>query len=516
MPPRFQTAGPLAPDVSQGYGAAQQYSQDMAQLLGQQQLLARIYEEGTARAQQAAQFGASQEEQRRQFDTTVAQRAREFDLGYGQQERQFGAQLGQRRFEFGAGQQFQADRDRFLAAQQAQRDVFGAAAQERRDVFGAAQQQARDVFGAQRGMAELGAQQQFQMGRDVFGAQQQQARDVFGAEQAARQQQERFQLQAQLQQTELTQAEQLRLQRLQAGIAHVRGDQTLDDPTREQLIRQMMLGPLGVNELQMRQSAAQVRHLEQQDQLLEQQANRQVQLMQRQMDALNPDNFPNRVVRRRDPATGLRQEYWLDVNGNIHPFESPRGAGAGAGTGGGGGGGRQDLTFQQYTSMRTVAEQSLPIGLRFTNARGNAQELTADQIAQRERLIQQDVARQLAGFRANLPAPPPRAEPQNPFPEGDVFAMTDLQHRRVAEFRAYGRAAMLNPQLPQGQREYLVGISGQNEQLLSRFGGVEDMPEPARLTYERNVRELRTRLPHVGQYRGLDYGVLGMGARRGQ
>jgi hypothetical protein len=464
---RYQQAAPFAPEAQIASGAAEVYSRNLPQLLAQQQAYLRLMEEGTARQQQQAQFDAQLGQQDRQFGANYGLRVREQD----QQDRQFGASLGQRAYEFGAGQDFQAARDLFQAGTQERRDVFGAQQQQARDVFGAGQQQQRDVFQAQQEFGRQGAAQQFAAQRDQYAAQV-----------AAQQQQQRFQLQAELQATELTQAEQMRMQRLQHARTAVQADVDAGRLTPEEGADLVTQINTGLNPLQNRQAAAQVRHQEAQDRLLQEQANRQIQLMQRQMDALNPDNFPNRVVQRWNPETGQDDEYWLDATGNIHPFERPRvqaGAGQGQRQGAGQGGGRggaREMTFEQYNAARTALEQDTA---RFPALPADASET---QRAEREAAVQQAVQQRVAGWRANLPPEPVQPTPVQMHQQA-LARLDELRDRILPPVGPSG-GRQGHPALPPGRAGELNQMLQRARGILQQYRRVEAMPRDVRRQYQ--------------------------------
>jgi len=515
MAPRFQTAGPVAPEVSSAYGAAQQWSQDYPQIAAQQRQLAAAYEEATARMQQAAQFGASQQQQEDQFRATLANREQEFGVSTAQQERQFGAQMGQRQYEFGAGQNFQRDRDVFQAQQeearfgagqqfQAQRDIFGAQQQQARDVFGAQQQQGRDVFQAQRSAAEMGQQQQFQGQRDQFAA---------GA--AQQQQQERFQLQAQLQQAELSQAETMRMQRLQQAADHVNNDQSLAPEERANLLTQIYTG---LNPYQNRQAQAQMLHQQNAERLAREQFEFQQQqfsqtfelqtnLEQRRMDALNPANFPSRILTQRNPLTRQNEQFWMDNSGNIHNFEwarQPTGQGAGAGgtrsgsggSGGSGGGRAPAYTLEQTQTLRRDVEAGL-------SAEAGWGSLTTPERESRIRDRMQWWVGQQRMVNDTLNPPAPEQQQQRPFNPTSIESMSTRQRTAMNQFNDWGNqlavARGLDPRYPArltpGQGEHLRDLLGFVQSVLPQYGTEERMPDGVRDRFEAAVEQLNARIP---------------------
>lgn len=506
MPIRYAPAAPVAPSVSQAYGAAQQWSQDQQLLQQQQMALARMYEEETARQQQAAQFGLGFQEQQRQFDVGQAERVREFDV-----------EAARRAYEFDTGFERQAQRDQYLAAQelarqqagqqfQAQRDVFGAGQQERRDVFQAQQeagrfgaglmaQERRDVFGAQQRGAEQQAQQQFQMGRDVLGFEQQAARDQFLAQRQQDEMQERFRLQAELQQTELTQAEQMRMQRLQAAVAHVSSDPSLNDGQRADLITQIRTG---LDPLQQRQAAAQIRRQDAEEQRLNTVAARQSELMQAEA-AYNASTAQQRVQNVRLPDGRRISVLDMGPGRGMHVIDESglggaRAAGAGAGSAGAGaGGGRAQqipLGGGSGTSgtgggglstiqLRQQVVESMQNRPGWANLSQGEQE-----VAIREQINWWIDQNRLDNERLNAPREQVQPSRQQRFQQAqEQFARWDNALRLPAASPA-----------DMAQRQQLAGMVREGHALLARYLSTERMPPEASERYEQIVETLGTLL----------------------
>lgn len=204
----------------------------------------------------------------RQFQQTGEQGAYEFERRSAQQDEQFRREEERRAFEFEENRR-PSDRDR---------------------------------FDADRRMAEMRAAQEFQA-------------QEMGA---------RFNLEAQLQQQQLTQAEKMRLQRMQQAVSAVQADLDAGKIDAEIANDAMMQLRTGISPLQIRQANENALRTRQQQQLLYAQTIQEMQLTQMKAD-FDAKTFQERVGTYTDPETGQKLRFYQSQQGK-YEFLPDKGA----------------------------------------------------------------------------------------------------------------------------------------------------------------------------------------------
>lgn len=202
MPISYEAPEPFLPAVSYGYGETVQNNEDAARLQQQRQFNAQQQMRAAEMAQQHLQFGTQ---------LAATQQARNAELN--QNDRQF------------AAQQHARNNESILSAQVAARGRGGDGGQG--DI--------QDAINHRDDSANRNYQ---------FAAAQGDAGNRFSAEQvqAKTELENRFRLQAELQQTELTQQENMRLQRMKNAVGEVASDSTLSAEEKADFITQLKTG----------------------------------------------------------------------------------------------------------------------------------------------------------------------------------------------------------------------------------------------------------------------------------
>lgn len=187
------------------------------------------------------------------------------------------------------------------AAIQAQREAAA-------NIYAQQQEQQRGLITSQ-----LAAQQQIgQERQQVIGGQLQSALSAQGAQQQAGLQAQHFDLQAQFNQIQLTQSEQMRMQRLRNGIDAVKNHPGLSPDEKQNLIMQMQTG---LNPLEQRQQQANILHTQIQTQGQAQQNEQQATLFNQRQNFL-ARGLQGNLQTIEDPSTGVRQLFFMNADGN--------------------------------------------------------------------------------------------------------------------------------------------------------------------------------------------------------
>lgn len=195
------------------------------------------------------------------------------------------------------------------AAIQAQREAAA-------NIYAQQQEQQRGLITSQ-----LAAQQQVgQERQQVIGGQLQSALSAQGAQQQAGLQAQHFDLQAQFNQIQLTQSEQMRMQRLRNGIDAVKNHPGLSPDEKQNLIMQMQTG---LNPLEQRQQQANILHTQIQTQGMFQQNEQQGVLFAQRQNRIAQGAAGN-IQTIYNPDTGMNERYMADIQtGELRPLESP-------------------------------------------------------------------------------------------------------------------------------------------------------------------------------------------------
>lgn len=161
-----------------------------------------------------------------------------------------------------------------------------------------------------------------------FAGQEPSQRDLWLGQQQQQAQEQRVKLHADLQQMELTQKEEMRLQQMKSAIADVQADTSLSQEEKDDFSLQLKTG---IDPLQQRKARSAIAHQEQQDQLLEEQAAKQSQITAKHA-AFQAKSLPERIVKVQHPDTG-ESVYMFEESPGHWGTWPPKGKGAGAGEG---------------------------------------------------------------------------------------------------------------------------------------------------------------------------------------
>ena len=230
--------------------------------------------------------------------------------------------FGQAAFQYGAVGQDERNRQ---AALEAQLRVRQQAAQEQQQAFG--QNLATANYGldvarfshvAQQAAANYGLEAaKFQA------AQAPSARDIWQDENQAKQMEQQFKLRSWLSEQELSQAEKLRLQRLEGQLSFIReraptelgGNNTL---TQEEFSDALMFLNTGIEPLRQRMQTSAMLHTRMQTQQMQTQMDHQLELWNRQQQYMNdPANFQFATIPH--PVTGVPTQYHVRPDGSLDP-----------------------------------------------------------------------------------------------------------------------------------------------------------------------------------------------------
>lgn len=211
----------------------------------------------------------------------------------------------------------QAARDKFLAQQQKEQMLLQAQIKAEQDARQAAIQAQRDQqMGAREyDMANLGAYNRYL--QSAWDTKWQEERDARQAQQRAQEQERGADLQAKLNATQLGQAEQMRMHRLQQAASAISANPDLSDEEKQMLLTQVHTG---LNPLQNRHTQSQMYAQQIQSQAMIQQTEQQATLFNQQQEWLARGAQAS-IITLNDPVTGEPSHFTRDARGNLTPID---------------------------------------------------------------------------------------------------------------------------------------------------------------------------------------------------